>query len=172
MTDLRDYISYFQQLACEHKDIKDFYIMDINEPLMAMRSQMQYPALILNSLAGTLKAPNLDNTLDEIKGGFLIVGQLEQLDDFPGEMLLLQHMKQIGSDIIARMLRDMRKCEPRAVKAIPGFNINTVQYLMVDQVFENGFGFLFTFSILSTIDLQYDSTKWDAGKTIEGKYPY
>ena len=172
MTDVRNYISYFQQLANEHKEIKNFYIMDINEPLMAMRGEMQYPALILNSLAGSLKAPNLDNTLDQIKGGFLIVGQLEQLDDFPGEMLLLEQMKQIGSDIIARMLHDMLKCEERAVKAIPGFDINSVQYHMIDQVFENGFGFLFNFNISTTIDLQYDADKWDSGKTISGKYPY
>jgi hypothetical protein len=171
-TDVRDYISYFQQLADEHKEIKDFYIMDINEPLMAMRGSMQFPTLILNSLAGNFFAPNLDNTLDHVKGGFVIVGNLERLDDFSGEMLLLQQMKQIGSDIIARMVHDVWKCEPRAVKAIPGFDINTVQYQMIDQVFENGFGFMFNFTIATCIDLQYSASKWDATKTIAGKYSY
>ena len=172
MTDLNDYLHYFKKLADEHVDIKDFYVMDINEPLIAMRDAIQFPALILNSLAGSLSAPNLDNTLDEIKGGFLIVGQLENLDDFPGEMALLQSMKQIGSEIMARMIRDVYKCEPLATKAIPGFKVNSVQYEMIDRVFENGFGFLFNFTIITTIDLQYDASKWDENKSIAGKYPY
>lgn len=171
-TDVRSYISYFQQLANEHTEILDFYIMDINEPLMAMRGEMQFPALILHQLAGKLEAPNLDNTLDSVNGGFMILGRLDNLDDFPGEMTMLQKMKQIGADIIARMIHDVWKCEELAQKAIPGFDLNTVQYEMIDQVFENSFGFIFTFTIKATIDLQYDESKWDETKTIAGKYAY
>lgn len=172
MTDLNDYLHYFKTLADEHVDIKDFYIMDINEPLAALRGEMKYPVLILNALTGNFAAPNLDAVTDEIKGGFLIIGQLAKLDDFPGEMTLLQQMKQIGVDILARMLHDVWKCEPRASKAIPGFKVDSVTYQQIDQIFENCFGYLFNFTVMAPVDLQYDETKWDSEKEIENKYPY
>ena len=140
MTDINSYVEYFRTLAREHKEINDFYMMDINEPLDALRSNIKYPALILTSLSGNFEASNLDNILDLINGGFLIIGHLDQIDDFSGEMQLVSKMKQIGTDIIARMLHDHLKCEPLTEKAIPGFNINSVSYEVLGPVFDNDFG--------------------------------
>ena len=119
MTDINSYIEYFRTLAIEHKVIEDFYMIDINEPLEALRSNIVYPALILTSLSGNFEASNLDNILDLINGGFMIIGHLNQVDDFSGEMQLVSKMKQIGTDVISRMLHDHMKCEPLALKAIP-----------------------------------------------------
>ena len=151
MTDINSYVEYFRTLAREHKEINDFYMMDINEPLDALRSNIKYPTLILTSLSGNFEASNLDNILDLINGGFLIIGHLDQIDDFSGEMQLVSRMKQFGIDIIARMLNDHLKCEPLALKAIPGFNINSVSYEMLGPVFDNDYGFVFSFKILDSI---------------------
>ena len=136
-------------------------MMDINEPLADLRSNIKYPALILTSLSGNFEASNLDNILDVVNGGFLIIGHLDQIDDFCGEMQLVSKMKQIGTDIISRMLHDHMKCEPLALKAIPGFNINTVSYEMLGPVFDNDYGVMFSFKLLDCLDLEYDSEKWD-----------
>jgi len=161
MTDINSYVEYFRTLAREHKEINDFYMMDINEPLDALRSKIKYPALILTSLSGIFEASNLDNILDVVNGGFLIIGHLDQIDDFSGEMLLLSKMKQIGTDIIARMLHDYMKCELLDLKAIPEFNINSVSYEMLGPVFDNDYGVIFSFKLLDCLDLEYDSEKWD-----------
>ena len=161
MTDINSYVEYFSTLAREHKEINDFYMMDINEPLDALRSKIKYPALILTSLSGNFEASNLDNILDVVNGGFLIIGHLDQIDDFSGEMQLISKMKQIGTDIISRMLYDHLKCEPPALKAIPGFNINSVSYEMLGPVFDNDYGVMFSFKLLDCLDLEYDSEKWD-----------
>ena len=161
MTDINSYVEYFRTLAREHKEINDFYMMDINEPLDALRSKIKYPALILTSLSGNFEASNLDNILDVVNGGFLVIGHLDQVDDFSGEMQLVSKMKQIGIDIIARMLHDYLKCEPLAMKAIPGFNINSVSYEMLGPVFDNDFGVMFSFKLLDCLDVEYDSEKWD-----------
>ena len=153
MTDINNYVEYFRTIAREHKEINDFYMMDINEPLDALRSNIKYPAVILTSLSGNFEASNLDNILDLINGGFLIIGHLDQIDDFSGEMQLVSKMKQIGTDIIARMLYDHLKCEPLALKAIPGFNINTVSYEMLGPIFDNDFGVLYSFKLQEYIDL-------------------
>jgi hypothetical protein len=161
MTDINSYIEYFRTIAREHKEINDFYMMDINEPLAALRSNIKYPALILTSLSGTFEASNLDNILDMINGGFLIIGHLDQIDDFSGELLVLGRMKQIGTDIIARMLHDHMKCELLTLKAIPGFNVNSVSYEMLGPVFDNDFGMLFFFKIEDSMDLNFYPLTWE-----------
>lgn len=171
MTDLKEYLAYFQQLANEHVDVKDFYIMDINEAMIALKSDMNFPAMVLNSLTGSFDAPNMDNTLDRIRGGFFIIDQLESIDDFAGEMQILENTKRIGTEIIARMLYDKNKCELRAVKAIPGFHPRSVKYEMLGHLFDSCFGFNFTFELISCLDLAYDESKWDNEKSI-GKNSY
>ena len=161
MTDINSYIEYFHTLAIEHKEIEDFYMMDINEPLEALRSNIIYPALILTNLSGNFEASNLDNILDLINGGFLIIGHLNQIDDFSGEMQLVSKMKQIGTDIIARMLHDYMRCELLTLKAIPGFKNNSVSYETLGPVFDNDYGVMFSFKLLDCLDLEYNSEKWD-----------
>jgi len=161
MTDINSYVEYFRNLASEHKEINDFYMMDINEPLDALRSKIKYPALILTSLSGNFEASNLDNILDVVNGGFLVIGHLDQIDDFSGEMRLVSRMKQVGTDFIARMLHDFMKCEPLAVKAIPGFNINSVSYEMLGPVFDNDFGVMFSFKLEDCLDLEFYSQQWE-----------
>ena len=161
MTDINSYVEYFRTLAREHKEINDFYMMDINEPLDALRSNIKYPALILTSLSGNFEASNLDNILDLINGGFLIIGHLDQIDDFSGEMQLVSKMKQIGIDIISRMLHDQMKCEPLALKAIPGFSVNSVIYEMVGPVFDNDFGLIISFKLYDYLNLRYDPLSWN-----------
>ena len=160
MTDINSYVEYFRTLAIEHKEINDFYMMDINEPLDALRSNIKYPALILTSLSGNFEASNLDNILDLINGGFLIIGHLDQVDDFSGENQLVSKMKQLGTDIISRMLHDYLKCEPLALKAIPGFNINSVSYETLGPVFDNDYGVMFSFKLHDCLDLEFNPSRW------------
>ena len=162
MTDINSYVEYFRTLAREHKEINDFYMMDINEPLDALRSNIKYPALILTSLSGNFEASNMDNILDSVNGGFMILSHLDKIDDFSGEMQLVSKMKQIGTDIIARMLYDNMKCESLALKALPGFNINSVSYDMLGPVFDNDFGMMYSFKLQECPVFGYDPTKWDS----------
>jgi len=161
MTDINSYVEYFHTLAQEHKEINDFYMMDINEPLDALRSTIKYPALILTSLSGNFEASNLDNILDSVNGGFMILGHLDQVDNFSAEMQLVSKMKQIGTDILARILHDHQKCELLVLKAIPGFNVNTVSHEMLGPVFDNDYGVMFSFIVKDWIDIGYNVSKWE-----------
>jgi len=75
-------------------------------------------------------------------------------------MQLVSKMKQLGTDIIARMLHDYLKCEPLALKAIPGFSINSVSYEMLGPVFDNDFGCMFSLKLFEPIGLEYNPLKW------------
>ena len=161
MTDINSYVEYFRTLAREHKEINDFYMMDINEILDGLRSTVKYPALILENLSGNYVASNLDNPLEIINGGFLIIDHLPNPDDFQGEMALINRMKQIGHQVIVRMLYDHLKCEPIAEKAIPGFDINSVTFEVIGPVFDNDFGVLYSFKIQKYISLDHNYNIWD-----------
>ena len=76
-------------------------------------------------------------------------------------MQLVSKMKQIGTDIIARMLSDHQKCEPLALKSIPGFGINSVSYEMLGPVFDNDFGVMYSFKFQTCNELGFDPSKWD-----------
>jgi hypothetical protein len=160
MADINSYIEYFRKIATEHKDINGFYMMDINEILDGLRSTVKYPALILENLSGSYMASNLDNPLEVINGGFLIIDHLPNPDDFPGEAVIIDRMKQIGHEIIARMLHDHLKCELLAEKAIPGFDVNTVGFEVVGPVFDNDFGVSYSFKLQLLISIEYDPLKW------------
>lgn len=153
MADISSYIEYFRRIADEHKDIKGFYMMDINEILDGLRSTVKYPALILENLSGSYMASNLDNPLEVINGGFLIIDHLPNPDDFQGEMVLIDRMKEIGHQVIGRMLNDKMKCEPLAEKAIPGFDLNTVSFEVVGPVFDSDFGVTYSFKNQRSISI-------------------
>ena len=80
--------------------------------------------MILTSPSGNFEASNLDNTLDLINRGFLIIEHLDQIDDFQNKILLIDRMKSIVHNVISRMMNDHIKCEPFSEKAIGRFDIN------------------------------------------------
>ena len=145
MADISSYIEYFRRLAAEHKDINGFYMMDINEILDGLRSTVKYPTLILENISGSYLASNLDNPLEVINGGFLILDHLPNPDDFQGEVVIIDRMKQIGHQVIARMLQDHLRCELLAEKAILGFDINSVRFEVIGPLFDNDYGILYSF---------------------------
>ncbi len=168
MADISSYIEYFRQIATEHKEINGFYMMDINEILDGLRSTVRYPALILENLSGSYMASNLDNPLEVINGGFLIIDHLPNPDDFQGEVAIIDQMKLIGQQVIARMLHDKMKCEPLTEKAIPGFDINTVTFEVVGPLFNNDFGVIMNFRIIDLVDLFINELLWE--NFINGQY--
>jgi hypothetical protein len=163
MGSISSYIEYFRRIAGEHKEINGFYMMDINEILDGLRSTIKYPALILENLSGSYMASNLDNPLEVINGGFLIIDHLTNPDDFQGEVVIIDRMKEIGHQVIARMLHDHLKCELLAEKAIPFFDTNAVSFEVIGPVFDNDFGILYSFKLEDLLDLEYKEEMWIQG---------
>ena len=60
-----------------------------------------------------------------------------------------------------RILHDYRKYELLALKAIPGFNVNSVSYEMLGPVFDNDYGMMYSFKLQDCLDLEYDPSRWD-----------
>jgi len=158
------YIQYFKNLAALQVSLKGFYIMDINEILEGLRAEVKYPALILNSVDGFVsQESNRDNILNTVKSGFLIIDHLETPGDYVKEVSILHNTFEIGTAILAKILADSKvDSSPHIV-----CDIDSIKYEMVDSIFDNDFGFLFTFDMINQIlDLKVDSKYWlTEGKT-------
>jgi hypothetical protein len=135
-------------------------MMDINEILDGLRSTVKYPALILENLSGSYMASNLDNPLEVINGGFLIIDHLPNPDDFQREITIIDRMKVIGHQIITRMLYDKMKCEPLVEKAIPGFDLNTVTFEILGPIMDNDYGLSFSFNLSACLVMEDTPSIW------------
>jgi hypothetical protein len=159
MKDMTTYIDYFKKLASAHKTPLDFYVMDINEFTGALRSSVKYPCLILNGLQGQLKSNTVDNVSDKTMGGFLIIDHCPMQQDYDREREIIKETKEIGLNIISRMENDRIECnEDHAL--LMGFDLNDVKYEMYGPVFDNDYGWNFTFTITDQLDLTYDPDQW------------
>jgi hypothetical protein len=166
MTQIEAYLEYFQQIARQHYLIrhsateKHFFMMDITEVLNNLKSGIRYPAMILNSLSGNIFDKKEDNILDVINAGFLVLDISKNIEDYSREMQIMHSTKQICMDIIARLKFDQENCVELSELAIPGFDPDRVKYQSIGPVFDNCFGWHFTFPVLDHLDLEYDPDKW------------
>lgn len=160
MTGITDYTEYFSKLAANYSTKLDFYIMDVNEFTGALRSSVIYPCLILNGLQGQLKSNTVDNVTDKIMGGFLILDHCAKAQDYEKEREIINLTKQIGIDIISRMEHDRIECNSDH-PLLAGFDLNEVKYEMYGPVFDNDYGWNFSFSISDQLDLTFDAEKWN-----------
>lgn len=62
---------------------------------------------------------------------------------------------------IAGILHVYLKCEPLALKAFQGFNINSVSYEMLGPVFDNDYGMMYSFNLQDCLDLGFDPSGWE-----------
>jgi len=166
--DLLPYITYFKNLAGLHKAVRGFYIMDINEVMEDIRSDLLYPALILNSVSGFV-SPNTtrDNFLSTVKSGFLVIDHLEDPGDYALEMAILHNTFSIGRQLVARILQDCS--DPMAHPY--QLDTSSVKFEMMDAIFNHDFGFMFTFDLKYRIgDMKVDPDQWltTAKNTLSG----
>ena len=151
------YLEYFRSAASLHPSIKGFYTMDINEVLGDLRQGMQYPALILNSVNGFL-SENLsaENTQNLVKAGFMVIDHADSLDDFTREMQILGETFDWSMDILTRIKNDAACGD-----FIRKFDVNSIKFEMLGPVFDNDYGFMFTFDLRFFVsDLSYKPEEW------------
>lgn len=154
------YISYFQTAAENHKQIKHsatekhFFRLNIEELITGLRSEMNYPCLVLESHEGTLSDAKSDNVRDNLTGAFMI---LENVDtgDFDDETTKLDKCQKIGFDIISKMWKD------RKIRYLSGFDPESVTYQKVDFKTNHASGYRFTFVINDLAAIQFNPNNWD-----------
>ena len=164
MLNVAKYISYFKNLATQHKEIghteeeKHFFRMNIEEVLTGLRSDINLPALILESFEGRLVDKKSDNNLANREGAFMILKKVE-VDNFDQENEFLDDSERIGLDIIKRMRRDS-KTNPIQDRILKRFDYDGVSWGKVGPVFDNYYGYRFIFRLQDFENMKFDPDKW------------
>lgn len=159
-----EYIAYFEEVSRKHKGIghtdaeKHFYRLDIEELITGLRSDLNFPCLLLESLTGHLNDTDADSVQDILTGAFTILKQVDP-GDFTMEMQALQESIRIGKDIISKIRHDSRRTK---VPVIEGFFLSSVLYEKVGPVFDNCYGYRFMFSFQQQIDLSFNPDSWNS----------
>jgi hypothetical protein len=130
--------------------------MDINEVLGDLRQGMQYPALVLNSVNGFLSEnASQDNTQGLVKAGFMVIDHCDSVDDFVGEMQILGETFDYSMQILSKL-----KLDASCGTFIKKFDVNSIKFEMLGPVFDNDYGFMFTFDLRFFVDgLAYDPSQ-------------
>ncbi|MND84262.1 hypothetical protein D3C80_761500 [compost metagenome] len=158
---LTDYVAYFETLAIKHKAIghdpadakkHHFFQFDPEEINNALRSKVQLPCLFLETYESSPLINNAGGCFKPRQGAFMILDKLP-VSDFKGKVHLLDGMESIGEDIIVKMMEDR-------TSAVLGFDLNSVQSSPVGPLWDNYYGWVYTFTILDHFDTTPRPDKW------------
>jgi hypothetical protein len=168
------YIQYFEDIAVEHyliqhnpdAGLKAFFRIDIDELLEGLPGKkISFPCMLLESFTGEYEAQDnfFDNPYDKKTCAFTILYKTKQ-NDYDDQNEKLDKALQIGHDIIARILHDMKKkvLWPDGTQKITLFYPASTVYQKVGPIADNEYGYRFQFELQfwNHINLRYDPDKF------------
>lgn len=162
--ELQAYTDYFLDVATRLKDIghteakERFTRFNIEEVFSGLRSKIDLNnfCLCLESFEGSLSANNANQVFDNNIGAFVIVKNC-QIDNFVMETQICDQAKKIGLKVVAKMVYDVElRYKGLVPVALKNFDISSVQYEKVGPVFDNCFGYRFTFLTYDSLTLVHN----------------
>jgi hypothetical protein len=156
-----DIVAYFEKIARQHVAIghsqseKHFYRYELEEVVTGLR-EINYPALILEWYRYLLKDFKGDNVMKERTGAFILLGHLNDPEDFDAMHDLWDSLEVIHDDIIARM-----KSDKLSEKAVRDFDLNSVEVALIANVHDQNFGLRCLFTIASPKKMEVEEAKWN-----------
>ena len=162
--DFAPYSAYFESLAKRLVDIghtnarPKFCRFNIEEVIDGLATDLDTttPVLLLESFEGRFFDNGSDQAFDEQAGAFLIMQQAGA-SDFAAQNAIIDRAKRIGRKMIARLRKDSRRQVPGALSQ---FDLSKVEYQKVGPVFDNCYGYRFTFSWEEPTALVVDEADW------------
>lgn len=158
-----DYRDFFSDLAKKHKAILHlderprFFAWD-KDFMMDNQSRIQYPAMMLSPLGGSIRDNRGDRITDTKQGGFAILckpsatkGSMEARDAAYDEAF------QIGMDFIAKIKELAVAGNCRGLS----FDLSRVSYELIDHPWlDNTYGYAFMLPLRSPISLTVNPERW------------
>lgn len=151
-----EYKAYFKNLSEKHKQIHDFFRMNLSEIQGAFRRGVELPALVLESYDGGIGGSKIST---DIHRGFAFTIYLKaRKNNYDDQDVKLNLAEQIGIQIIARMHIDSFNKESIIYNQ---FDKNTAEWHKVGPVFTEGlFGYRFTGEFKGLQSLKVDGSVW------------
>lgn len=163
VTKFSEYIAYFEAIAATHVDIghtageSHFFLMDLEEVIRGLKNKVNFPALILEDYTFGFSDNKSDNVLKKRSTAFMIVDRVADQGNSTSIKAVLDHMEEIGDEIIIKMLHDKREL---ATKVVRDFQIEEVHAVPIYHDIDHFYGFRYEFSISSSRTNSIDPDKW------------
>jgi hypothetical protein len=159
---VNDYVSYFEGLAKTHESIlhndseKHFFRLDPEEYLVGLKSDVNYPALMLEGYDCNFTDREANSILKSINGAFAIIKHLEEEGDTAGMHEIWDECEQIGLDILVRTYNEKYVRTGIIIK----LDFNTVNMQLLANEADRAYGCRFTYSLIVRQNHLIDNSKW------------
>ena len=157
-------VAYLSNLADQNTDVKSFFRMNISEIQGAIKTNIEYPCLALESHEGNFESSSANNTIEQKTFAFSILDKPVK-HTFNGENDSLDLAEKIGKEFLARMRYDTADPNSELYQA---FNISRVSYHKVGPIYADRlFGYRFEIPLNSVkANLKPNPDKWSDLNTI------
>lgn len=158
-----DYVSYFEAIARQHVQLNHtstachFAYGDIENLMTNQRSNLLYPALLLEWYEASFHNEFEDNILHAKTGAFSIVSKNNTKGNLNDDAIL-DACQQIGLDIIARIRTEGMEYETSPA----GFDLTKVRQVKITALGDQLHGWRFEFPLWQGLDSYLmDNNKWN-----------
>jgi hypothetical protein len=161
LTTLHDLMEY---LAKEHKEVlhtakeKHFFRFELDEVLIGLKGDINYPAIILEGYDISYSDQNSDNIMKSRGSAFTVLFRLNKNDSVLDIQSLYDKAEQIGEDFIVRM-RAIK--EGRKSKVLRDFTLNDSPGLMISNPGERTYGMRFEINFKNSISTEPNTAVWN-----------
>ncbi len=158
-------VNYFERLAACHVKIKHsdqekhFFRFEMEEMLTGMRSNVNYPAIILEGYDFNFIDGDSDNVHKKINCAFMIIGKVSDKGDFDAIHDLWDQLEEIGDEIIIRILSDKRE---RTENCLDYFHAKSVSGAPLADVNLIHYGFRYEFQLSWAIANDINPGAWES----------
>lgn len=164
MTKFTALITYFENLARRHKDIrhtdteKHFFRMEIDEVLAGInRTDVKHPFLILEGYSYNYTDNKSDNLLKNRSGAFVLLDHVSDPSDFAAIHAVWDRMEEIGDELLVRMKADKRN---PLTPVIRDFQFSSVEANLIANEIDGNYGIRYTYVLTSPRSNDVNPDKW------------
>ncbi len=159
----KELVAYFERLAAGHASLvhtpteKHFFRFELEEMLTGMRSEVNYPALVLEGYDFNFVDGESDNVHKRISCAFMIIGKVADKGDYDAIHSLWDSLEEIGDEVIIRILHDKRE---RKTPVLAYFSARSVTGSPLTDMNLIHFGFRYEFQLSWPVSNDINPEVW------------
>lgn len=159
-----DLVAYFENLASLHTGIKHsigekhFFRFELEEMLVGMKSNLNYPALILEGYDFTFVDENSDNLQKRVSCAFMLLDKISDKGDYDAIHALWDHLEEIGDELVVKILSDKRD---RRTECLAYFHARSITGTPITDMNLIHYGFRYAFELSWPVNNEVNPEVWD-----------
>jgi hypothetical protein len=152
-------VDFHQEIATAHKEIKGFYRFNWGEITNKFRSNVETPALLLESHSSGLNSnPNNTSTFNGRNISFILLDFAGKADDYNKQEIVLDNLENIGLDIASYL----KKLNGDKNSWLFGkFVTDSFKMEKVGPIFDNMYGWNVLYTLKNHESLSWEPDKWN-----------